>query len=55
MDECSTLLSPDIVLNSMAPAVFHSEFDNFAIFLNTMEENAFEHTAHGIMLQEVGD
>ena len=55
MDECSTLLSPDIVLNSMAPEVFHSEFDNFAIFLNTMEGKAFEHTALGIMLQEVGD
>ncbi|KAL8594141.1 hypothetical protein ACOMHN_047881 [Nucella lapillus] len=53
MDQCSSVLSSQIVLHSSAPSIFHSEFDNFDTFISTLEGQSSVHTAHGIMLQEV--
>ena len=35
------------------PSVFHSEFDNFDQFVNTVTGAGSIHTAHGIMLQDI--
>ncbi|KAL8570929.1 hypothetical protein ACOMHN_023602 [Nucella lapillus] len=53
MDQCSSVLSSQIVLHPSAPSIFHSEFDNFDTFISTLEGQSSVHTAHGIMLQEV--
>ena len=37
MQESLSLLSNESVVNTAAPSVFHSEFDNFDRFLNTLE------------------
>ena len=46
LQKSSNLLSTKIVVNPVAPSVFHSEFDNFDQFLNTMDRR----TAHGIIM-----
>ena len=53
LQESSSLLSTQVVVNPAAPSVFHSEFDNFDQFLNTLEGQGSVHTAHGIMLQDI--
>ena len=53
VNECSSVLTSDILLNPAAPSVFHSVFDNFDVFLSTLEGQSSMHSAHGIMMQEV--
>ena len=51
--EISSMLSNKIIRSPTAPAVFHSEFDNFDQLLNDMTGKSSVHTAHGIMLQDM--
>ena len=53
MKECSKMCMPQILVNPSFPSVLHSEFDNFDVFVNTLEGQVSTHTAHGIMLQEI--
>lgn len=53
IEETSTLLSSQIIRQPEAPAVFHSEFDNFDQLLNDLTGMGSIHTAHGIMLQDI--
>ena len=55
VNTCSSVLTSQIVLQPPAPSVFHSEFDNFDVFISTLEGQTSAHTAHGIMMQEVGN
>ncbi|XP_046346792.1 uncharacterized protein LOC124127441 [Haliotis rufescens] len=51
--QTSTLLSTQIIRSPTAPAVFHSEIDNFDQLLNNLTGMDSIHTAHGIMLQDI--
>jgi len=55
MKEYSNILTSQIVRNPSGLSVFHPEFDNFDIFINTMEVQSSTHTAHWIMIQEISD
>ena len=37
VQESTSLLFTEIVVNATAPSLFHSDFDNFDQFLNTLE------------------
>ena len=50
-DQNSNLLTNQIVTNPPKNSLFHSDFDNFDQFT----ASGLVHTAHGIMMQEVGD
>ena len=51
VEKSSYLLTNQIVTNPPENSLFHSDFDNFDQFTTA----GSVHTAHGIMLQEVGD
>ena len=51
LQESPNLLSVPIVVSPDAPSVFHSEFDHFNRFLNTLDGQGSVHAAHGITLQ----
>ena len=51
LQESSSLLSVPIVVGPDAPSVFHTEFDHFDRFLNTLYGQGSVHTTHGITLQ----
>ena len=54
-DLSSNLFSDHIVRHpDPSKSVFHSEFDNFDQFINNLSGMGSIHTAHGIMMQEVG-
>ena len=53
LEEASSYLSTQIIMNTAEPSLFHSDFDNFDQLLNVLEGKGSVHTAHGIMLQEV--
>ena len=50
VDQNSNLLTNQIVTNQPENSLFHSDFDNFDQF----RAAGSVHTAHGIMIQEVG-
>lgn len=50
----SSLLSTQICKNPSPDSVFHSEFDNFDQLINDLTGKGSVHTAHGIMIQELG-
>ena len=53
VEETSSLLSTSIIRSPQAPAVFHSEFDNFDQLLNDLTGMDSIYTAHGIMPQDI--
>ncbi|KAL4233685.1 hypothetical protein ACF0H5_008366 [Mactra antiquata] len=53
LESTSLLLTTQIVRKPNAPSIFHSEFDNFDQFVNTLTGAGSIHTAHGIMMQDV--
>ena len=52
-DASSDILSTKIIRNPQNLTVFHSDFDNFDVFVNKLSGAGSVHTAHGIMLQDV--
>ncbi|KAL8562246.1 hypothetical protein ACOMHN_005231 [Nucella lapillus] len=53
LEETSSYMSTQIIMNPTEPSLFHSDFDNFDQLLNVLEGKGSVHTAHVIMLQEV--
>ena len=51
----SSLITNQIIRNPIGPTVFHSQFDNYDQLINDLSGKGSVHTAHGIMMQEVGD
>ena len=55
VEETSSFLSSQIVRNSAAPWIFHSDFDNFDQYVNDISGAGSIHTENGIMLQDSQD
>ena len=55
LDASVNILSEKIIPNPNGPSLFHSDFDNFDQYINTLSGAGSIHTAHGIMLQEISD
>ena len=53
VDNESSLLPPGVVRNPSCASLFHSDFDNFDVFVNELFGAGSVHRAHGIMLQEL--
>ena len=55
LEKSSSLLSNQIVRYPTVPFLFHSAFDNFDQYVNSLHGSGSVHTAHGIMMQELSD
>ncbi len=54
LEKCTSVLFSEILLHPFGPSLFHSEIDNFDVFLSTLEGQSSVYIAHRIMLQEIG-
>ena len=53
LEEESSVLTTQIIKNPPVPSLFHSDFDNFDLFINDLSGSGSVHTSHGIMLQNI--
>ena len=53
LEKAHTILTLQIIQNPHCPSFFHSDFDNFDLFVNDLSGAGLIHTSHGIMLQNI--
>ena len=53
LEKAHTILTLQIIRSPHCPSFFHSDFDNFDLFVNDLSGAGLIHTSHGIMLQNI--